>query len=46
MIYLCWIIQTIQCRDLVVLVTTMLNIIVSCGRETKDAAGGRRGNSV
>lgn len=27
-------------------VATSLNIIVSCSGESKDAAGGRRGNSV
>lgn len=27
-------------------VTTLLNIIVSCSGESKDAAGGRRGGSV
>lgn len=45
-ICLCWSLRTIQCRGLVVSVTTLLNVIVSGFGEFKDAAGGRKGNSV
>lgn len=45
-IRLCWSLQTIWCRGLVVSVTTLLSVTVSGFGGSKDPAGGRRGDSV